>query len=301
MKKILFLGAARFQTPPIEYARVAGYQVFTCDNRPSNYGHVFAHQSFCISTADKDQVGQLAEKLKVDGIVAFGSDVAALTKAAVGEALGLPGPSLRAVELLSRKHLFREFLQTTGIQKWDARSFSATQISEATLYGRALPLPILVKPTDANGSRGITIVREESKISAAISVAIAASAGGTVVIEAFFQKAGFQVCGDGYMEEGKLVFVAFGDGHYYDDFSHLAPFAETFPSLHSPAVLARLRIQLELILQKAGYRQGPFNLDCLIGSDEQIFTVEIGPRNGGNFISVGDSLPYGCRPGGCDR
>ena len=90
-KRILFLGAAPSQIPPIEYAKSQGHYVITCDYLPENPGHKLADESHNVSTTDIEGVLALAEKLKIDGIVAYASDPAAPTAAYVAEKMGLIG------------------------------------------------------------------------------------------------------------------------------------------------------------------------------------------------------------------
>jgi len=80
-KRILFLGGSKFQIPPIKYAKEQGHYVITCDYLPDNPGHKYADEYHNISTTDKEAVLKLANKLKVDGIVAYASDPAAPTQA----------------------------------------------------------------------------------------------------------------------------------------------------------------------------------------------------------------------------
>ena len=91
MKRILFLGGAPTQVPPIEYALKQGYYVITCDYLPDNPGHKLAHEYHNVSTTDKEDVLRLANSLGIDGIVAYASDPAAPTAAYVAEQLELPG------------------------------------------------------------------------------------------------------------------------------------------------------------------------------------------------------------------
>ncbi len=81
MKKLLLLGAATFQIPPIKYALDRGYYVITCDNVPENPGHKLAHKSFNTSTTDMEGILSIARQEDIDGIMTFGSDVSAPTAA----------------------------------------------------------------------------------------------------------------------------------------------------------------------------------------------------------------------------
>lgn len=293
MKKVLFLGAAPFQIPPIDYALRCGYQVVTCDNRPDNPGHRLAHRSYDVSTVDAVAVLRIAEREQVDGVLAYASDVSSPTAAQVAWRLGLPGNPPATVELLTRKDRFRDFLSRTGLQPLLHRSFSAGERGAIRAYVEQAARQMVIKPVDASGSKGISLLELDSFDSLRVEQAFSESRSRMVVVEEFVRKSGHQVCGDGFVEDGELAFVDFGDGHFYDDGRFLAPFAETFPSLHPGSVLAGARQALERILRATGYRQGPVNLDVLITASGEPFVIEIGPRAGGNFIPTAISLRTG--------
>jgi biotin carboxylase len=293
MKKVLFLGAAPFQLPPIDYALRCGHQVVTCDNRPDNPGHRLAHRSYDVSTVDAAAVLRIAEREQVDGVLAYASDVSAPTAAHVAWRLGLPGNPPAAVDLLTRKDRFRDFLSQTGLQPLLHRSFRAEEQGAIRPYVEQAARPMVIKPVDASGSKGVSLLDPEGFDALGVDQAFAESRSCTVVVEEHVPKSGHQVCGDGFVEDGELVFVDFGDGHFYDDGCFLAPFAETFPSLHSSGVLVRAKQALERILFAAGYRQGPINLDVLITTSGEPFVIEIGPRAGGNFIPTAISYRTG--------
>ncbi len=85
LKKILLLGGSTQQIPAIEYANKMGYYTLLCDYLPDNPGKKYADKFYCVSTTDKDAVLKVAEKEKIDGIVAYASDPAAPTAAYVAE------------------------------------------------------------------------------------------------------------------------------------------------------------------------------------------------------------------------
>ena len=293
MKKVLFLGAAPFQLPPIHYALRCGYQVVTCDNRPDNPGHRLAHRSYNVSTVDAAAVLRIAEREQVDGVLAYASDVSAPTAAQVAWRLGLPGNPPAAVELLTRKDRFRNFLTQAGLQPLIHRSFGAGERDAIQAYVEQAARLMVIKPVDASGSKGVSLLDPAGFDALRVDQAFAESRTRTVVVEEFVPKSGHQICGDGFVEDGELAFVDFGDGHFYEDGRFLAPFAETFPSLHPHNVLARTKQALDRILRATGYRRGPINLDVLITPSGEPFVVEIGPRAGGNFIPTAISYRTG--------
>ncbi|MBI3591584.1 MAG: ATP-grasp domain-containing protein [Candidatus Melainabacteria bacterium] len=284
MKKLLFLGAAKFQIPPIEYALSKGYFVITCDNKPDNPGHRLAHKTFDVSTIEKFEILRIAKQEKIDGILTFGSDISAPTVAFVAEQMGLPGNSYNTVLTLTNKSSFRNFLHFNGLQLLNYRTFKASEKKEVFDYIRTMKCPIILKPVDSAGSKGVSLVIGLDDLNTLVDYAFSESFSEEIIAETYIKKLGKQVCGDGFMEDGKLVFIEFGDGYFYDDGKLWAPFAETFPSAHKNMNLNKIKKLLEKILIKAKLLRGPFNFDVLITQNEEPFVIEIGPRNGGNYI-----------------
>ncbi len=291
MKTILFLGAAMFQIPPIVYAKQEGYRVITTDNQPQNPGHALADRSYHISTIDKEAILELAQKEQIDGILSFGSDVSVRTAAYVAEKLGLPSNSYQTVLVLTHKGRFRDLLQREGLQAQQFQQFNQESEQE-TIHSfiKDIAGKVVIKPVDVSGSKGVSIIQAEADWQAEVAEALERSFSKEIIIESYVEKAGKQICGDGYMEAGKLKFICYGDGYFYDDGIHLAPYAESFPSTQADEVLTRVGEKLERILQKANFHSGTFNFDVMLTTEGKIFVIEIGPRSGGNYLPVAIQL-----------
>ena len=110
MKKILLLGGSAQQVIAIETAKRLGYYTILCDFLDDNPGQYAADKFYLESTTDKEKILEIAEKEKIDGILAYASDPAAPTAAYVAEKLGLPGNPYDSVEILCNKDRFRKFL-----------------------------------------------------------------------------------------------------------------------------------------------------------------------------------------------
>ena len=287
MIKIMFLGAAGFQLAPIEYAKSKGYYVITCDNRPDNPGHKLSDKSYNVSTIDKEEILEIAIEENINGIMTYGSDVSAPAVAYVCSKLNLPGPSELSVETLVNKNKFRQAID----QSINYKEFNS--FSEALEHCRQRSKPFVIKPIDSAGSKGISFIEKYEGIPEAINYAFVNSISKVIIVEDYIEKKGKQVCGDGFMFEGKLKFIFFGDGHFYNDKNFLAPWGETFPSTSNPDTLVKSEKVIEEILNKCGYTSGPFNVDLFIDNNNKPFINEIGPRNGGNFIPQVTKLATG--------
>ena len=281
--RLLVLGASAAQSPVIEAALAEGHEVFTADNVPSNPGHRLAHRSFPINAADAGECAELARGLRVDGVVGYASEVCARTAARVAHRLGLPGPPLAGVENLSNKAAFRRLQSSTAARTphWIELG-PDSGFPPARDFARRFLDRVVVKPVDSSGGRGIAILPGD--LIAALESALAASATRRVIIEEFVPRVGGQIGGDGWVEDGALVFL-----HAFDNQTLPAPadnvaIEETFPSRRTDAELASLKSILEQCLRAAGYTHGPINFDAAFCGTDEILVYEIAPRNAGNRI-----------------
>ncbi|RZG87008.1 ATP-grasp domain-containing protein [Acinetobacter sp. WCHAc060033] len=281
-KKILFLGAAPSQVPPIEYAKSQGYYVITCDYLPENPGHKLADEYHNVSTTDKNAVLGLAKKLEIDGIVAYASDPAAPTAAYVAEKMGLPGNPYDSVLTLARKDLFRAFLKEHGFNV--PRSESFYQLSDAKQWLDQISVPAFIKPVDSSGSKGVTEIHSKEQLDEAFKYALGFSREKKVVVEEKIVKQGYQVAGDGFVVDGQLAFRCWADEHFDKLCNGLVPIGQTFPTSHHENLLEDAHRETQRLLSLLDIQTGALNFDFLFSEDGRFYFLELGPRNGGCLI-----------------
>lgn len=282
MKRILFLGGAPTQIPPIRYALEQGHYVITCDYLPENPGHKLAHEYHNVSTTDKEAVLELAKQLQIDGIVAYASDPSAPTAAYVAEQLGLPGNPYESVLTLARKDLFRAFLDQHGFNV--PRSQSFYDRAEACAWLDEIGVPAFVKPVDSSGSKGVTHLQDATKFDEAFSYALAFSREKKVVVEERIIRADYQVAGDGFIVDGKLVFRCWADEHFDKLCNGLVPIGQTFPTSHRHELLQTAHVESQRLLTLLGMNMGALNFDFVFSETGKFYFLELGPRNGGCLI-----------------
>lgn len=281
-KKVLFLGAAPTQIPPIHYARDKGYYIVTCDYLPDNPGHQLADESYNVSTTDKSAVLELAQKLRIDGIVAYASDPAAPTAAYVAEYMGLPGNPYQAVLTLARKDLFREFLFKNGFNTPKSKSFYDR--AEAREWLEEIGIPAYIKPVDSSGSKGVTRLSSPEHYEQAFDHALSFSRERKVVIEEEISRSGYQVAGDGFIVDGELKFRCWANEHFDKLCNGLVPIGESFPTTQPDNSLAVAHAETQRLLTLLGMRMGALNFDFVFTKDGKFYFLELGPRNGGCLI-----------------
>ena len=285
MKTLLLLGGSEQQIVAIEEAKRRGYRTVLCDYLPDNPGQRYADTFYLASTTDKKAVLDIAVREQVDGVLAYASDPAAPTAAHVAEHLGLPGNPKKSVEILCNKDKYRSFLLDNGFHSPAARSYKSLPPASIDLEAGVLSLPVLVKPSDSSGSKGISLVRKLAELPGAFDAALSRSRAGVVVMEEFVEKAGYQIAGDGLSIDGKLSFTYFGNDHFDRDGANpFVPVAASFPSIFPEHILEKVRSEIQRLISLLGMKTCLYNFDIRIGRDEEVYLMEVAPRSGGNYI-----------------
>lgn len=294
-KTILMLGGSMQQVPAIEKAKEMGFRTVLIDYLPDNPGQYVADIWYSASTTDVDAVYEIALKEKVDGILPYASDPAALPAAIVCERLGLPTNPAKSVEILGVKHKFREFLRNNGFACPKSFTFSPKYTVESICEKlEELTFPIVIKPTDSSGSKGVTFLDNTVGIEKAIGHADEYSRNKILIAEEFIQRDYPDVIGgDVFVENGRIIL--FGDmGCLRDDNGRsLIPIGKQKPNGLSDIQRTELYSELQRLVDTLEIRGGELNIEVLIGRGNSIHFLEVGPRAGGNMIPIQLSDAYG--------
>jgi len=283
MKKILMLGGSMQQIPAIKAAKAKGLYTITCDYLPDNPGHQFADAYYNVSTTDKEAVLKLAQQLKIDGIVAYASDPAAPIAAYVSEKMGLPGNPYESVEILTRKDLFRAFLKKNRFNTPVAGGYSSFEEVAADIS--RFRMPVMVKPVDSSGSKGVVKVENISQLSSAVEEAMLYSRSKRIVVEEFIQKKGYQISGDGFSVDGKLVFTSYGNELYSGNGTReYVALGEFWPLLLSEELRKKVDEELQRLISVLGMKTSAYNIEVILDDNDDVYILELGPRNGGSYI-----------------
>lgn len=292
MKRLLMLGGSIYQTYAIKEAVRQGHYVITCDYLPDNPGHKYAHEYHNVSTTDKDVVLALAKELKVGGVVAYASDPAAPTAAYVCEQLGLPTSPYRSVEILSKKHLFRQYLKEHGFNVPKAKSYRTYE--EALADIGTFHLPVMVKPVDSSGSKGVNKLTDISQLRMFVDDALSYSRDKIFLIEEFIDKQGPQISGDAFSVDGKLVFHCLGNEFYSSKVDKdFAPLGECWPTVMPEEVIETLTTDLQRLITLLGMKSNAYNVEAIYGEDGKVYILELGARSGGSLIPQVTALATG--------
>ncbi len=283
-KKIMLLGGLRYLIPVIDAAHKLGYYVITCDYLPDNIAHKYSDEYCNVSIIDKDAVLEVARQKNIDGILSFAVDPGVVTAAYVQEKLGLPGNPYESVCILQNKDRFRKFLADNGFNTPEAYGFATTE--EAMAMAGSFKYPVIVKPTDAAGSKGVTRVDTPDELPYAVSSAFAYSISGHIIVEQFIQKSGCSSDTDSFSVDGRLEFVTFSAQRFDESASNpYTPSAYSWPSTMNREQEDYLKGELQRLIALLGMRTSIYNIETRVGTDGKPYIMEVSPRGGGNRLS----------------
>lgn len=287
-KKIMLLGGSAQQVVAIKTAKNLGYYTVLCDYLPDNPGQYVADKYYNASTTDVEAVYQIAKDEQVDGILAYASDPAALPAAIVAERLEFPTNPVKSVEILDLKYPWRQFLQKHGFACPKFFSFHPdTSFDEIKANCTDFTFPVVVKPTDSSGSKGVTRLDSWKGFEKAVAWADSYSRNKVLLIEEFIQR-GFPavIGGDIFVWDGTIVLYGEMSCLRDTEKSPLIPIGEQMPSGLNEKQQANVHSELQRIVTALDIRFGELNIEIILDKDDNVHFLELGPRAGGNMIPI---------------
>lgn len=281
MKKLAIIGASYLQLPLIVKAKSRGIETHVFAWKCGDAGEKEADYFYPISIVEKENILEKCKKIGIHGICSIASDLAMLTVNYVAEHMNLVGNSIACTSVSTNKHKMRQRFNEKG----DPSPKSLCVQSIIELKGVTLEYPVIVKPLDRSGSRGVTKLMNENGLEEAIELAKSQGYEKYALIEEF-------VSGEEYSVE----FISWQGEHYFitvtKKFTTGAPrFIET--AHLEPAGLDNMTEKrvIEVVkhaLTSLGIQYGASHSEVKVSDKGEIKIIEIGGRMGGDCI--GSSL-----------
>ena len=285
MKKLMILGGSRYALPVIKAAKQLGIYTITADYLPDNIAHKFSDEYVNVSIIDKEKTLEAAKVHNIDGIMSFACDPGVVTAAYVAEQMGLPnvGP-YESVCILQNKGKFREFLTKNGFTVPTAKSYKC--VDNALQDIGIFHWPVIVKPTDSAGSKGVTRVDDPKNLEKSIRYALSYPHSDEFIIEDFIMQHGYSSDTDSFSMDGELKFVSF-DCQRFDRAAKnpYTPAAYSWPSSMTTEHQEELKNEIQRLLKLLKMRTAVYNIETREGTDGRAYIMEVSPRGGGNRLA----------------
>lgn len=285
MKKLMILGGSRYALPVIKAAHDLGVYVITADYLPDNIAHKYSDEYCNVSITDMEATLEEAQARNIDGIISFACDPGVVTAAYVAEQMGLPSVgSYEAVSILQNKSHFRAFLAEHGFNVPTAKGY--TSIDDALQDVDLFHWPVIVKPTDSAGSKGVNRVDKPEQLSGAIEYALSFSRGKEFIIEDFITQKGYSSDTDSFSVNGELKFVSFNSQRFDANAENpYTPAAFSWPSSMTQEHQKELASEIQRLIKLLGLGTSIYNIETREGMDGKAYIMECSPRGGGNRLA----------------
>lgn len=270
MTRIGILGAAAVQADAVLAAQSLGYEVHVLAAAANGPAAEITDTFVAIDFSDVAAVVNYAKDAGLNVVYSVGSDIAMPVSAKVSAELGLPHfVSVQTAVNCNSKPDMRAHL---GDMLGNIPSKTVMSAVGAHWEG---PWPIIVKPSDSQGQRGVSKLEDPAGLSAAIENALPHSRRGSVILEEFID--GPEVSVNGYMVDETLAFMAVSDRETWPEFTGLVA-AHALPSRYETEDLhARIRSMMSTAANKLGIDNGPVYAQVML-RDGQPYVIEITPR-----------------------
>lgn len=281
MSRLMVLGAGVNQIPLIEAAKKNNYTVIVCDYSEKAPGVKLADEFCCVSIMDKNGVLEAAKEKSIDGIIS-NSEPAMPIVSYVGNKIGLPSNKYEIVSAMTNKYAFRSLLKEKGFA---VPEFGiASTLQEAEELFNCLNKPLMVKPAESSGSRGVKKINSFSDLEKAYKTASSYSRNDKVILEEFIDNTcGYLIAGDIFIYQKEVVFWGMMNSLRGEEFP-MNPLGELYPASLSEEQEKAIKAELNRAAQKLEIEFSAINIEIVVGSDGKIYFIELNPRNGGNRI-----------------
>ena len=198
--------------------------------------------------------------------------------------MGLPsfGP-FESVEILQNKDKFRAFLAKNGFNVPQAKGFDSVEAAMQEMYW--YPWPVIVKPTDAAGSKGVTRVDKAEDLKPALEYAMEHSISGHIIVEEFIDKQGCSSDTDSMSIDGKLVFVSFCAQRFDAEATNpYTPAAYSWPSTFTKEQEEYLTSEIQRLITLLNLKTVVYNIEVRVAPNGKPYIMELTPRGGGNRL-----------------
>ncbi len=280
---LAIIGASYLQLPLIEKAKAQGWTTHVFAWKANDVGEEAADVFYPVSITEKDEILAICKEIGIQGICTISSDLAAIAVNYVGDALGLPCNSPNAALISTNKHEMREAFERAGIPSPKSVQIAPDETADPSQF----VLPVIVKPVDRSGSRGIFKVEEPDQLMEAINAARDESFSRYVLVEEY--ASGQEYSAECISQNGKHHFLALtektttGAPHFIET-RHLEP-APVSREMYDKVVQT-----VFATLDALELREGASHTEFKIDADGNIKIIEAAGRMGGD--AIGSHLVY---------
>ena len=275
MKKIAIIGASYLQLPLVKKAREMNIETHCFAWEDGAVCKDLCHYFYPISILEKEKILEICQQVKVNGITSIASDAAVPTISYIAEKLGLISNNYYDALSATNKYEMRQRFIRNNV------SCPRFVVAESDYSVEGLRFPLIVKPTDRSGSRGVMKIEALSELKEAVKRAQDESFTQQAIIEEYIS--GVEVSVESISWQGDHYILSITDKvttgePYFVELEHHQP------SMLSDDIQERIKKETLKALSALNIKYGASHSEFKIKEDGQVYAIEVGARMGGDFI-----------------
>ncbi|MFB8277858.1 ATP-grasp domain-containing protein [Nocardia colli] len=277
---LVILGGADGSASTYRRARELGYRTICVDRRGDAVARPLADEFVLASIRDPKLIAaELDGRADIVGVLSPASDTGLPAQRELAQQWGLPDLSAAAVRASQDKSYFRAVCDQLGFASYGYVAGVAD--GELALQAAALRFPVLVKPLDAQSSRGIQVCDDASEVAAAAREAARFASDGGVIVEEYL--AGNHYSAEAFVDHGQIAFVGVS-ARTMTPAPHFVTTAHRVPADLAAEQERELTEVLNALVAELDYERGPLTIDLLNDPAGRMHLIEMGARVGGNGL-----------------
>ena len=278
MANILILGGSEYQKHSIISIKEDSHIIHLLDRDNNPFCKQYADFFQAIDYSKKQEVLEYAQKNKIDCIVPL-NDFGVHAAFYVSQKLNLKNSSYVTAKCSTDKGLMREIWQIEQIPQPQFKIFQQDDFIDICQFS----FPVVVKPTDSSGGRGITIAKNAEELKFSIDLAKSFTVNNNrIIIEEFIE--GTEVTVEGLANNGNIQLLTYSDKIKPDSKYRVAT-SLNYPAFFNDSVKDKIFSIVTSASESLGISNGAIHAELIVSYDErEIKIVELGARGGGGHV-----------------
>ena len=277
MARLAIIGASEHQLQLIRKAKEKGHETHVFAWAAGDVGEREADVFYPVSITEQQEITRICREVGVDGVCTIGTDLGNATAGAVAFNLGLPCNTPECVQATTDKGIMRQRFAAAGSPS--PKSILVKEGEYPVLDG--FQFPLIVKPIDRSGSRGITKISCVDELDDALDAAFEVGFEKRALVEEFAEGREFSI--EGMSWNGNHAILAITE-KFTTGAPHFIERGHLQPARISANEAARIREVVSNALDALGVRMGASHAELKMADDGTIRIIEIASRMGGDCI-----------------
>ncbi len=277
-KRLLVLGGSRISCEIVRKAKEMGIYTMVTDWYPveKSPAKELTDEYFMTSTSDIPAMKKLIIDNNIDGVITGYTDSVLPYYADICEATGLPAYGTREqFEMLTDKTKYKKLCKEFNVPVIE--EYEVSEFDLETNKINDIKYPVLVKPADGSGARGVFICNNAEELRVKYKEALNYSQSKNILVERYVK--GEEVTVFYLLDNEEIYLTGMGNRHMKHNQEGVIPLpvAYTFPSVHLSNYMKETDKNVKEMFRSLGMKNGMVFMQCLVQDDECI-VYDIGYR-----------------------